>query len=77
MNWQFLPRIPGACEATSGTETRSTPSIPANNPDSLEPPCLVVRVLELSLIAPEKQGLNRKKLRQLDLRNPQDTVIMR
>ena len=66
MNWQFLPQVSGACEAVSGTETRPTRRNTPENPESLKPPCLVVRVLEISLMAAEKQAGHPKLSRQLD-----------
>jgi hypothetical protein len=56
MNWQFLPQISGACEAVSVTETERTHPNTPDNPESLKPPCSVVRVLEISLMVLEKQG---------------------
>ena len=77
MNWQFLPQVSGACEAVSGTETRPTRPNTPENPESLKPPCSVVRVLEISLMAAEKQGFGTNSLLRIDPGRLQVSVFTR
>ena len=77
MNWQFLPQVSGACEAVSGTETVRTHSNTPENPESLKPPCSVVRVLEVSLMVPEKQGLGTDSLLRIGPGGIQVSVFTR
>ena len=77
MNGQFLPQVPGACEAVSGTETKRTHTTTPENPESLKPLCLVVRVLEISLMAAEKQGFGTNSLLRIDPGRLQVSVFTR
>ncbi|MEC9249951.1 MAG: hypothetical protein VX501_04835, partial [Pseudomonadota bacterium] len=66
MNWQFLPQISGACEAVSVTETERTHPNTPEKPESLKPPCSVVRVPEISLMVVEKQGFRTNTPLRID-----------